>query len=100
MYSLKQIDTVSELVSPHQRDLFGNDPQTESVEMTRLAMAVLSKSPDDLAAIAACNGLIRARWLEAFARQKATAEEDARFWSAAMAHLATATAASGSGQAV
>jgi hypothetical protein len=93
MFKLKPLDEIPVPNSALQPDLFGHCDEHEAVELTRLATAVLSKSPDDLAAIAACNGLIRTRWLEAFARQKAAAEEDARFWSAAMAYLATATTA-------
>lgn len=100
MFGLKQIEEQLESMSARQPDLFGVETHQESVEVTRLAMAVLSKTPDDLAAIAACNGLLRGRWLEAFERQKATAEADARFWSAAMAHLATGMAASANDQAI
>jgi hypothetical protein len=100
MFGLNRIKDDLESVSAQQPDLFGADMHQDSVEVARLAMAVLSKTPDDLAAIAACNGLLRSRWLEAFERQKATAEADARFWSAAMAHLATGMVASANDQAV
>jgi hypothetical protein len=93
MITLKRLDAGIDVSDPEQPDLFGVLEQHDTLEMTRIASAVLSKTPDDLAAMAACNGLLRARWLEAFARRKAAAETDAKFWAAAMAHLSTATTA-------
>ncbi len=63
----------------------------EELQLARLARAVLSKSPADLAALAEANPLIVWEWLEAFRRQKLKAETQARHWSAAMAAIATAT---------
>jgi len=63
----------------------------EEVQLRRLAGAVLSKSPSDLAALAESNPMIVWEWVEAFRRQKQEAEAEARYWSAAMAALSTAT---------
>jgi len=67
----------------------GRDP-IEAVQLARLAGAVLEKSPEDLMAIAESNPLLIWEWLEAFRRRKQEAEAEARFWSAALATLATA----------
>jgi hypothetical protein len=63
----------------------------EEVQLRRLAGAVLSKSPADLAALAESNPMIVWEWAEAFRRQRQEAEAEARYWSAAMAALTTAT---------
>jgi hypothetical protein len=63
----------------------------EELQLARLAGAVLSKSPADLAALAEANPLIVWEWMEAFRRQKLAAEAEARRWSAAIAAIATAT---------
>jgi hypothetical protein len=63
----------------------------EAVQLTRLAGAVLTKSTDDLAALAESNPMIVCEWIEAFRRKRIEAEADARRWSAAMAALKTAT---------
>jgi PAS domain-containing protein len=63
----------------------------EEVQLRRLAGAVLCKSPADLAALAESNPMIIWEWVEAFRRQKVEAEAEARYWSAAMAALTTAT---------
>lgn len=63
----------------------------EEVQLRRLAGAVLSKTPSDLAALAESNPMIVWEWVEAFRRQKQEAEAEARYWSAAMAALTTAT---------
>jgi hypothetical protein len=63
----------------------------EEVQLRRLAGAVLSKTPTDLAALAESNPMIVWEWVEAFRRQKQQAEAEARYWSAAMAALTTAT---------
>lgn len=65
----------------------------EELQLERLAGAVLSKSPADLAALAEANPLIIWEWMEAFRRQKLASEAKARQWSAAMAAIATATPA-------
>jgi hypothetical protein len=66
----------------------------EQVQLRRLAGAVLSKSPADLAALTEANPMIVWEWIEAFRRQKAEAEAETRFWSAAMAALSTASPSS------
>jgi hypothetical protein len=66
------------------------DDRIEEMQLERLASAVLSKSPADLSALAEANPMIVWEWIDAFRRQKIQAESDARFWSAAMASLATA----------
>jgi hypothetical protein len=63
----------------------------EEIQLTRLAGAVLSKSPADLAALAEANPMIVWEWIDAFRRQKIEAEAQVRYWSAAMAAIATAT---------
>ena len=63
----------------------------EEIQLVRLAGAVLTKSPLDLAALAEANPMIVWEWVEAFRRQKLEAEAEVRFWSAAMAALSTAT---------
>jgi hypothetical protein len=63
----------------------------EELQLARLAGAVLSKSPADLAALAEANPLIVWEWMEAFRRQKLAAEAEARRWSAAIAAIATAS---------
>jgi hypothetical protein len=62
----------------------------EEVQLRRLAGAVLSKSPADLAALAESNPMIVWEWIEAFRHQKHAAEIESRYWTAAMAALATA----------
>ena len=83
--------------SPNGRALSGigdgGSDQIESVQLARLASAVLSKSPADLIALAESNPQIIWEWLEAFRRQKLKAEAESRFWSAAMAILSTAVPA-------
>lgn len=76
------------------RDLDRKEPaadRIEEVQLRRLAGAVLSKSPADLAALAESNPMIVWEWVEAFRRQRLAAEVEARYWSAAMAALSTAT---------
>jgi hypothetical protein len=63
----------------------------EEMQLERLAGAVLSKSPADLAALAESNPLIVWEWIEEFRRQKVAAETEARYWAAAIGALATAT---------
>lgn len=63
----------------------------ETMQLERLAGAVLSKSPADLAALAESNPLIVWEWIEEFRRQKVAAETEARYWAAAIGALATAT---------
>jgi len=63
----------------------------DEMQLERLASAVLSKSPADLAALAESNPMIVWEWLEEFRRQKVTAENEARYWAAAIGALATAT---------
>jgi hypothetical protein len=62
----------------------------DEMQLERLAATVLSKTPADLAALAETNPMIIWEWVEAFRQQKLEAETRARFWSAAMASLATA----------
>ncbi len=67
----------------------GGEAETEALQLMRLAGAVLTKSPDDLAAIAEANPTIVWEWIAAFRQQRLEAEAAARFWSAAGAALAT-----------
>lgn len=66
------------------------DVAIETVQLVRLAGAVLDKSPEDLMAIAECNPSLIWEWLEAFRERRLEAEQQARFWSAALASLSTA----------
>ena len=68
-------------------DLIAHD--MEVVQLQRLASAVLSKSVDDLTALQSNNPELIWEWQAAFRQQKLEAEAAARFWSAAMASLAT-----------
>lgn len=63
----------------------------EATQLRRLASTVLSKSPEDLAALAETNPLLIGEWIDAFRKEKLAAEAEARYWSAAAASLATAT---------
>lgn len=63
----------------------------EAAQLRRLATTVLSKSPDDLAALAETNPMLVWEWIEAFRKEKLAAETEARYWSAAVAALSTAT---------
>lgn len=62
----------------------------EAAQLRRLASTVLSKSPEDLAALAETNPLLVWEWITAFRKEKLAAEAEARYWSAAVAALATA----------
>jgi hypothetical protein len=63
----------------------------EAAQLRRLASTVLVKSPDDLAALAETNPLLVREWVEAFRRERLAAEAEARYWSAAVAALSTAS---------
>ncbi|WP_334148751.1 hypothetical protein [Hyphomicrobium sp.] len=70
------------------------DPAPDVIEATqlrRLASTVLAKSPEDLAALAETNPMLVWEWIDAFRREKLAAEAEGRYWSAAVAALATAT---------
>ncbi len=62
----------------------------EAAQLRRLASTVLSKSPDDLAALAETNPMLVWEWIEAFRKERLAAEAEARYWSAAAAALSTA----------
>lgn len=62
----------------------------EAAQLRRLAATVLSKSPEDLAALAETNPMLVWEWIEAFRKEKLAAEIEARYWSAAAAALSTA----------
>jgi hypothetical protein len=64
----------------------------EDVQLTRLASAVLSKSPADMAALAEDNPELFDDWIGAFLRKKQEADAAARLWTAAIACLSTASA--------
>ena len=63
----------------------------EATQLRRLASTVLSKSPEDLGALAETNPMLVWEWIDAFRKEKLAAEAEARYWSAAAAALATAT---------
>lgn len=70
------------------------DPAPDLIEATqlrRLASTVLEKSPEDLAALAETNPMLVWEWIDAFRTEKLAAEAEGRYWSAAVAALATAT---------
>jgi len=62
----------------------------EATQLRRLASTVLSKSPDDLAALSETNPLLVWEWIAAFRNERLAAEAEARYWSAAAAALSTA----------
>lgn len=63
----------------------------EAEQLRRLASAVLTKSPEDLAALAENNPMLVWEWIEAFRKQKVAAEAEARYWSAVTAALCAAS---------
>lgn len=63
----------------------------EAAQLRRLAWTVLSKSPEDLAALAESNPMLVWEWIDAFRQEKLAAEAEARYWSAAAAALSTTT---------
>lgn len=63
----------------------------ESAQLRRLASTVLSKSPEDLAALAETNPMLVWEWIDAFRQEKLAVEAEARYWSAAVAALSTAS---------
>lgn len=74
--------------TPARRSANGNlAARRELEELTRLARAILSKSPADLAAIADDDASRQAGWIDAFAEHRARAEAEAQFWSAAITYL-------------
>lgn len=62
-----------------------------AAELVRLAFAILSKSPDDLAALTAVLPTMPATWIESFAAERARADAEAKFWAAAVAYLTAST---------
>lgn len=62
-------------------------PGSEAAELAHLARIVLSKSPADLAAIADGVPSLQANWIEAFTAERARAQAEAEFWTAAIAYL-------------
>lgn len=69
----------------------GTLSELEITELKHLARAVLLKSPDDLAAIASAAPSMPRDWLNAFAAEKARAEAEATFWTAATSYLLAST---------
>lgn len=63
----------------------------EAAQLRRLASTVLAKSPEDLAALAETNPLLVREWIDAFRAERVAAEIEARYWSAAVAALSTAS---------
>lgn len=63
----------------------------EAAQLRRLASTVLSKSPEDLAALTETNPMLVWEWIDAFRKEWLAAETEARYWSAAAAALSTAT---------
>ena len=85
------------LAPPQPRDLGPDDDfdpplaQIDQIQLRRLASTVLSKSPDDLAALAETNPMLVWEWIDSFRKLRLEAEAEARYWSAAMAALSTAS---------
>lgn len=79
-----------------QRDYPARPPEAgetiEGEQLRRLAQAVLSKSPADLAALAETNPQLFWEWIQAFTQKKREAEAAGQAWSAAIACLATVAA--------
>ncbi len=65
----------------------------EDLQLHRLAGAVLSKTPADMAALSEANPDLFWEWIDAFALKKREADAECRLWSAAIACLATAASA-------
>jgi hypothetical protein len=63
----------------------------EAAQLRRLASTVLDKSPEDLAALAETNPMLVWEWIDAFRKERLAAEAEARYWSAAVAALSTAS---------
>ena len=83
---------------PHIRARSSNtaailEDSIEDLQLHRLAGAVLSKSPADMAALSEANPQLFWEWIEAFGLKKREAEAEQRLWSAAIACLATAATA-------
>jgi hypothetical protein len=85
------------LAPPQPRDPGPDDDfdpplaQIDQIQLRRLATTVLSKSPDDLAALAETNPMLVWEWIDSFRKLRLEAEAEARYWSAAMAALSTAS---------
>ena len=62
----------------------------DTLQLSRLASTVLTKSPEDLAALAQTNPLLVKEWITAFRQQHAAAKKQSRYWASASAALATA----------
>jgi hypothetical protein len=62
-------------------------PDADVSELIHLARAVLLKSHVDLAAIAQASPPMLPNWIDAFTAERARAETEAKFWSAAIAYL-------------
>lgn len=71
-------------------ELARSSQSIEKLQLDRLATAVLSKSREDLVALAETNPHLFREWSDAFRQEKLRAESEARRWSSAMAALATA----------
>ena len=79
----------------HSKDyggLQGSIDPIEELQLSRLANAILSKSPADLAALSEANPQLFWEWIEAFAHKKREADTACHLWAAAMACLATTSA--------
>ena len=63
----------------------------EAQQLRRLASAVLTKSQEDLAALADNNPALVWEWIEAFRREKLAADAEARYWSNAIRELSAAS---------
>lgn len=85
------------LTPPQPRDFGPEDDldpplaQIDEIQLRRLASTVLSKSADDLAALAETNPMLVWEWIESFRKLRLEAEAEARYWSAAVAALSTAS---------
>lgn len=79
------VDLIHDADEPTAADLI------EIAQLRRLAATVLSKSPEDLAALAETNPLLVWEWIDAFRKERLAAEAEARYWSAAAASLSTVT---------
>lgn len=62
----------------------------DEIQLRRLAQSVLSKSREDLIALAEANPMLVWEWIESFHKLRLAAEAEARYWSGAMAALSTA----------
>lgn len=89
---LNQVRSTKELFNEKHDETGPSDHLSEpleTVQLERLAKALLSKDSHDLAALAAANPALIEEWQQAFQAHRNAAERTARYWASAAAVLAT-----------